>query len=45
MVFQENSGNQYYRFYIKGPTDSAYRELLPADVGYSPKLLAEDYVY
>lgn len=45
MVFQENSGNQYYRFYIKGPMDSAYRELLPADVGYSPKLLAEDYVY
>lgn len=45
MVFCEGGGNQYYKFYIKGPTDSAYRELLPADVGYSPKLLAEDYVY
>lgn len=45
MVFGESSGNQYYRFYIKGPTDSAYRELLPADVGYSPNLLTEDYIY
>lgn len=45
MVFGEDSGKQYYRFYIKGPTDAEYRELLPADVGYSPKLLAEDYVY
>lgn len=45
MVFQENSGNQYYNFYIQGPNDPSYRELLPADVGYSPKLLAEDYVY
>lgn len=45
MVFGEESGSQHYRFYIKGPTDSEYRELLPADVGYSPRLLAEDYVY
>lgn len=45
MVFGEDGGNQYYNFYIKGPTDSEYRELLPADVGYSPRLLAKDYVY
>lgn len=45
MVFREDGGNQYYRFYIKGPADAEYRELLPADVGYTPRLLAEDYVY